>query len=245
MRRPGRMARLIAVVAAVGASAALAGCSASSTPVDQTRSVTVVGTGKVTGVPDTLSATIGVAAQAADVSTAINEASAKIGKITDAAIAAGVDRKDVQTQQVSINPRYSSPGTGGGTPAISGYEATNTVSIRVRDLTKASKVLGDTVTAGGDNTRLSGVGFSIDDDSALMRNAREAAFADARARADQYAHLAGDKLGKVLVITESSSADAPGPAYRRVPEAMAAAPIPIEPGQQTLSYSVTVKFALT
>ncbi|GAA3031407.1 SIMPL domain-containing protein [Gordonia defluvii] len=238
--------RVTAVVAALGAAAALlAGCSAGSTPVDQARSVTVVGSGKVTGVPDTLSATIGVETQAADVSAAINDSSATISKITDAAVSAGVDRKDIQTQQVSINPRYSSPGAAGGTSTISGYEATNTVSIKVRDLGKASKVLGDAVTAGGNSTRLSGVSFAIDDDSALMRNARDAAFADARARADQYARLAGDKLGKALVITETNTVDSPGPTLRRAPEAMAAAPVPIEPGQQTLTYSVTVKFALT
>jgi len=243
---PHRFRTAVALIAGIGAAGAvLVGCSASSNSVDDTRSVTVVGNGKVTGVPDTLSATVGVEAEAADVSAAINETSAKITKITDAAVAAGVDRKDVQTQQVSISPRYSSPGPGGGTSTISGYQATNTVSIKIRDLAKASTILGNIVTAGGNNTRLSGVSFAIDDNSALMRNAREAAFADARARADQYARLAGDKLGKALVITETNTADSVGPSYRRAPDAMAAAPVPIEPGQQTLTYTVTVKFALT
>ena len=100
--------RVTAVVAALGAAAALlAGCSAGSPPVDQARSVTVVGSGKVTGVPDTLSATIGVETQAADVSAAINDSSATISKITDAAVSAGVDRKDIQTPQGSINTRDS------------------------------------------------------------------------------------------------------------------------------------------
>ncbi|MFT3900794.1 MAG: SIMPL domain-containing protein [Gordonia sp. (in: high G+C Gram-positive bacteria)] len=194
--------------------------------------------------PDTLSATIGVEAQADDVSSAINQTSEKITKITDALAAGGVDKKDVQTQQVSINPRYATPGRDGGTPSISGYEANNTVAIKLRDLTKASKLLGDAVTAGGNNTRLSGVSFAIDDNSALLRNAREAAFGDARARADQYARLAGDKLGKALTITESNATDSPAPAYRESRD-MAAAPMPISPGEQTLTYTVTVKFALT
>lgn len=236
---------LAALAVAITATAvALTGCSG-STAVDQTRSVTVVGNGKVTGVPDTLSATIGVEAQASDVSAAINEASEKITKITDAAVSAGVDRKDITTQQVSVSPRYSTPGSGGGTSTISGYEATNTISVKMRDLSKASKILGDLVTAGGNNTRLSGVGFSIDDDSSLMRNAREAAFADAKARADQYARLAGDKLGKALVITETNSVDAPPTTFRGAPDSAVAAPVPIEPGEQTLTYRVTVKFALT
>ena len=236
---------LAALAVAVTATTVLAGCSA-STAVDQTRSVTVVGNGKVTGVPDTLSASIGVEAQAPDVSAAINEASDKIAKITDAAVAAGVDRKDITTQQVNVSPRYSTPGTEGGTATISGYEATNTISVKMRDLSKASKVLGDLVTAGGNNTRLSGVGFFIDDDSALMRNARDAAFADAKARADQYARLAGDKLGKALVITETNTVDAPqATTFRGAPDSAAAAPVPLEPGQQTLTYRVTVKFALT
>lgn len=237
--------RLAAAFGAVVLIGGVAACG-SDRDVDQTRSITVVGSGKVTGTPDTLKADIGIEAEGADVSSALNEANAKVKKVTDAVVAAGVERKDVQTQTVSLSPQYSSP-TPGGTSQISGYQATNSLRITIRDLSKASAILAAAPTAGGNNTRISNVSFSIDDDSDLIRQAREAAFNDARSRAGQYADLAGDSLGKVLTITEATSgqdqaAKYPSTTYSRSDEAVS--PIPVEPGQQTLTFTVTVKYAL-
>ncbi|NMO00153.1 SIMPL domain-containing protein [Gordonia sp. TBRC 11910] len=235
------------LAAALGAAVLIGGVAACGTddPVDQARSITVIGSGKVTGTPDTLKADVGIEAEGADVTSALNQASAKVKKVTDAVVAAGVERKDIQTQTVSLNPQYSSP-LPGGTSQISGYQATNSLRITIRDLTKASTILAAAPTAGGDNTRISNVSFSIDDDSDLMRQAREAAFNDARSRAGQYADLAGDSLGKVLTITEATTgqdqaAKTPGTFSRAD---VAAAPIPVEPGQQTLTFTVTVKYQL-
>ncbi|MFW0792199.1 SIMPL domain-containing protein [Gordonia sp. CPCC 205515] len=233
--------RLVALIATLLAVLALAGCGSDGG--DKPRTVTVVGTGKVTGTPDTLRADIGVEATAADVSSALNESSAQVKEVTDAVVAAGVDRKDVQTQQVSLTPQYSNPAPG-GTSQISGYQATNTIRVTIRDLSKASDILAAAATAGGDNTRISNVSFAIDDDSDLMKQAREAAFNDARTRADQYASLASDKLGKVQTITEQTSG-AEQPATLQRDSSVAASPVPIEPGQQTLTFSVTVTYALT
>lgn len=233
--------RFIALVAALLAIVAVAGCGSDNG--DKPRTVTVVGSGKVTGTPDTLRADIGVEATAADVSSALNESSSQVTKVTDAVVAAGVDRKDIQTQQVSLTPQHSSPAPGGSSE-ISGYQATNTIRVTIRDLGKASTVLASAATAGGDNTRISNVSFAIDDDSDLMKQAREAAFNDARARADQYASLAGDKLGAVQTITEQTSGSQQPTTLQR-DSAVAAAPVPVEPGQQTLAFSVTVTYALT
>ena len=91
---------------------------------------------------------------------------------------------------------------------------------------------------------INNVAFAIDDDSELLEKAREAAFTDARGRAQQYAGLAGDSLGDVLTIKESTSGQeqpvSPGTFERDV----AAAPVPVEPGQQELTFTVTVTFAL-
>ncbi|WP_244970742.1 SIMPL domain-containing protein [Gordonia jinghuaiqii] len=233
-----RRTGVLAAVAALG----LAGCGSDGTG-DQPRSVTVVGSGEVTGVPDTLRADIGVEATAADVTTALNETSAKVKAVTDAVVAAGVERKDIQTQQVSVNPQYSSP-VPGGTSEISGYVATNSIRLTIRDISAASNVLSAAATAGGDSTRISNVSFAIDDDSELLEQAREAAFTDARGRAEQYASLAGDGLGPVLTIKETTAGQeqpaAPG-AYDR---SVAASEVPIEPGEQELTFTVTVTFAL-
>ncbi|AZG48412.1 SIMPL domain-containing protein [Gordonia insulae] len=238
-RHPARLLALaIAAIAALGLSA----CGSDGGG-DNPRTVTVVGSGKVTGTPDTLRADIGVEASGADVSSALNESSAQVAKVTDAVVAAGVERKDVQTQQVNLSPQYSNPAPGSSSQ-ISGYQATNTIRVTIRDIAKASDVLAAAATAGGDNTRISNVSFAIDDDSELMKQAREAAFDDARSRAEQYASLAGDSLGKVQTITEQTSGqDQPAPLQRD--SMAAAAPVPVEPGEQTLTFSVTVTYALS
>ncbi|WAC56440.1 SIMPL domain-containing protein [Gordonia sp. SL306] len=240
--RGASFARVVAVAAVVVAVLGVSACGSDDNG-DKPRTVTVVGSGKVTGTPDTLRADIGVEATAADVSSALNEASAKVKQVTDAVVAAGVERKDIQTQQVNLSPQYSSP-VPGGTSGISGYQATNTVRVTIRDIGKASDVLAAAATAGGNNTRISNVSFAIDDDSDLMKKAREAAFDDARSRADQYAQLAGDSLGKVQTISESTSGqDQPTPLQRD--SSVGGTRVPVEPGEQTLTFNVNVTYALT
>ncbi|MGU3436186.1 SIMPL domain-containing protein [Actinomycetes bacterium M1A6_2h] len=204
-------------------------------------SVSVSGIGEVQGTPDTLTAQIGVEAVASDVTAAIDQANTAVTAVTDAIVAAGVDRSDVQTQQVSINPQYSG-GFSGSSSEISGYQATNTLRVTVRDLSSASAVLGDATAAGGNATRISGVSFRIDDNSALVTDARARAFADARDRAEQYASLSGGELGDALSITENVSGQEQPMSLTDRSEASSA--VPIEPGQQTVSVSVAVQWAL-
>ena len=222
------------------AAGVLAGCGDDSSPGDEPRKVTVIGTGEVTGVPDTVTASVGIEAEGADVSTALNEANTKITAVTDAVVKAGVKKEDVQTQQVSLSPRYTRPGPG-QTSGIGGYTATNTLTIKVRDIGAASDALTAAVNAGGDNTRINSVGLSIDDDAALLKQARTRAFTDARTRAEQYASLSKDTLGPVLSIDEQVSGAAPK-TYSR--ESAVDAAVPISPGQQTLTFTVTVSFTL-
>ncbi|WP_207843357.1 SIMPL domain-containing protein [Williamsia soli] len=204
------------------------------------RSVTVVGNGQVEGAPDTLRADLGVETAGDDVSTAVNAANQEIAAITEAVVNAGVPRENIQTQQVTLSPDYSNP-VPGGSSQISGYRATNSLRVDITDLTKASNVLEVAVEAGGNSTRISNVSFVIDDDSDLVVNAREKAFSDARDRADQYARLSGDELGKVLTIDETSSGQQVQAGERTAMESSA---VPLEPGQQTVSFSVTVKWQL-
>ncbi|OZE74099.1 hypothetical protein CH306_10680 [Rhodococcus sp. 15-725-2-2b] len=229
--------------ALVLAVALTAGCSSpATTSPDGPPGVNVNGVGEVQGAPDTLTTQIGVQATAEDVTAAIEQANAAVTEVTDAVIAAGVAREDIQTQQVSIDPQYSGA-LSGGTSAISGYQATNTLQVTVRDLSKASEVLGDATSAGGNATRISGVSFKIDDDSELITDARSRAFADARDRAEQYATLAGGELGDVLSITESITGQEQPRTFGDSASSFDTA-VPIEPGQQTVSVSVSVKWAL-
>ncbi|WP_235581620.1 SIMPL domain-containing protein [Rhodococcus sp. Leaf278] len=219
-----------------------AGCSSpAASSADGPPGVNVNGVGEVQGAPDTLTTQIGVQATAEDVTAAIEQANSAVTEVTDAVLAAGVAREDIQTQQVSIDPQYSGA-LPGGNSEISGYQATNTLQVTVRDLSRASAVLGDATSAGGNATRISGVSFKIDDDSELISDARSRAFADARERAEQYASLAGGELGDVLSITESITGQEQPASFRD--SASFDTAVPIEPGQQTVSVSVSVKWAL-
>lgn len=218
----------------------LAGCGDDGPSGGEPRKVTVIGTGEATGVPDTVTAVVGVEAEGDDVSTALNEANTKIKAVTDAVVKAGVKKEDVQTQQVSLSPRYTRPDPGQAS-GIGGYTATNTLTIKVRDVGAASNALTAAVNAGGNNTRINSVGLSIDDDADLLKQARTRAFTDARTRAQQYASLAKDDLGPVLSIDEQVSSASPK-TYAR--ESAVDASVPISPGEQTLTFTVTVSFSL-
>lgn len=220
---------------------AMAGCdSAPGIGPDIPRQVTVVGSGEVQGVPDTLTTEAGIEFVAGDVTSAMNQTSERQQEVIDALVDAGVDRKDISTTGVSLQPQYGNP-DGSGSANITGYRAGNTIRVKVeRD--SASQVLAVIVRSGGDATRISSVSYSIDDDSKLVRDARERAFNDAKDRAEQYAHLSGLQLGRVISISEVAGASPP-PVPVGMPRAMAAAP-PMEPGQQTVGFSVTAVWEL-
>ncbi|WP_414731627.1 SIMPL domain-containing protein [Williamsia sp.] len=240
-----RRHRRQAVLAVAGSAVLMLGLAACgddkpSDPVNQ-RSVTVVGSGEVKGAPDTLRVDIGVEATGDDVSSAINAANSQITAVTDAVVNAGVPREDVQTQQVTVSPDFTNPAPGGSSQ-ISGYRATNSIRVNIHELAKGSDVLKVAVEAGGDAVRISNVSFVIEDDSQLVSNAREEAFNDARGRAEQYANLSGDDLGAVLTIDETTSGQAVQASEQQ--RSMLDSSVPLEPGQQTVSFSVTVKFQL-
>jgi uncharacterized protein YggE len=229
------------VVAAGVAVAGLSACDAASGPTpgtpDGTRQVTVVGEGQVQGTPDTLTANVGMEAIAPDVTGAMNQSSERQQAVIDALVGSGVDRKDINTTQVSLQPQFATDGT-----VITGYRASNTIDVKIRDLNAASQALALIVSTGGDATRINSVNYSIEDDSQLIRDARARAFDDAKSRARQYADLSGLDLGKVVSISESAGAMPPPTPMPRGAEAAMA--VPLEPGQQTVGFNVTVIWEL-
>ncbi|MFH5227457.1 SIMPL domain-containing protein [Antrihabitans spumae] len=228
----------VAAVAVLG----LSGCTNSDS--GDGGDVTVVGNGEVRGTPDILNATVGIEVSAPDVAGAVSTANERANAMVDALSGSGVAKEDIQTNQLSVSPQYSNPGPTGGTSTITGYQVTNSVRIVVRDLSKASDVLDKAVKAGGDNARLNGVSFDIDDNTQLLADARERAFNDAKARAEQYAELSGESLGDVITITEVRGDTAiPQPQVQR-DTLEGSASFALEPGQQKVSFQVTVKWSL-
>jgi uncharacterized protein len=235
------LVRYSLVLLAGMAVAALSSCDSRSTPPpagDNPREVTVVGSGEVEGTPDTLTSSVAVTFTAPDVTTAMNQTNERAQAVIDALVGTGIDRKDISTTQVSLQPQYGP----NGTATIVGYQASNGLNVRIRQMDSASGVLALIVSTGGDATRINSVSFAIDDDSQLVKDARARAFNDAKDRAQQYAQLSGLKLGRVISISEVSGGATP-PTPTPMPRAMAA-DVPLQPGQQTVSFSVTVVWEL-
>ena len=229
----------IRLVLALGLAAAASACD-SYYPErigDHPREVTVVGSGHVEGVPDTLTADVGIEFTAPDVTTAMNQTNDRQQAVINALTGAGVDRKDISTTEVSLQPEYDSSGG-----AVTGYRAGNSIRVKIHPADSASHVLAVIVGAGGDATRISSVSYSIADDSQLVKDARARAFQDAKNRAEQYAQLSGLKLGKVISISEASGGASTVPPAP--PRGGAVENVPLEPGQQTVSFSVTAVWEL-
>lgn len=234
--------KLMCFAAAGVAAAALTACDAqpapTSTPDGVERQVTVVGAGEVQGSPDTLTLDASVEFVAPDAATAMNQTNDRQRAVIDALVDAGVDRDDLATTEADLQPQYAPDNN-----AIIGYRATNSIDVTIRDLDLASEALGLIVSTGGDATRINSISYSIENDSQLVRDARARAFEDAKDRAGQYADLSGLELGKVISISESGGATPPAP--RPAQRGMMEAAVPLEPGQQTVSFSVTVIWELT
>ena len=234
--------RILVLAAAGLLAAALSACDSSSGPIStkgsNTRQVTVVGTGKVQGAPDTLMVNTAIEAVAPDVTGAMNQTSERQTAVINALVGSGVDRKDISTRQVSLQPQYA----GGDNAAIVGYRASNSIDVKIRKLESASQTLALIVSTGGDASRINSVSYAIEDDSQLVKDARARAFNDAKARAEQYAQLSGLHLGKVISISESGGSTPPTPVPG--PRGAEAAAVPLEPGQQTVAFSVTVIWEL-
>jgi uncharacterized protein YggE len=232
------------VLAAAGLAAMLSGCDATAGPIvteDATeRQVTVVGKGEVQGVPDTLTINASMEVIAPDAAGALNQSSQRQRAVIDALVGTGIDRKDISTSQISVQPQFP----GAESNAIIGYRASNTIDVKVRQLDQASQAFQQIATAGGDAMRINNVTLAIEDDSQLVREARSRAFNDAKSRAEQYALLAELDLGKVVSISEVAGSAPPIP-YAPRGDAAEMAAVPIEPGQQTVDFSVTVVWELT
>lgn len=205
-------------------------------------SITVSGTGRVKAEPDVADINLGVTKQAKDAQTASNEAATTMTAVIAALRAAGVAESDIQTTTISLTPVYDwddSP------PQIEGWEATNLVNVTVRDIESVGPVV-DAATAAG-ATNINGITFRVDDATAAEAEARTAAVADARAKADQLAAAAEVTIVGVLSITESGG-QPPMPIYmERAAFDMAAgasASTPVQPGQVELSISVMVQYEI-
>ncbi len=214
-------------------------------PSTEAPGIAVSGRGEVQAPPDTGFVDAGVNVTA----TTVADARDRAAKAADAVIASvkknGVDSKDIKTTQFRIDPVYDY-GKNGGTPHITGYTVTNTVEVKIRKLDNFSKIVDDAVAAGGDQVRIEGIRFDIEDTTKLLQQARESAMKDAKEKADQLAKLGGVKLGMPLAISEQQSSN-PTPVLSQevkgIPYAADVA-TPIETGTGSVVVNVQVRWGI-
>jgi uncharacterized protein len=198
----------------------------------------VTATGDAETRPDLARFSAGVSSIAATSEAATTANNAKMSKVMAAIEAQGVKRDDTQTQALTVNRIGYGPNRGR-------FEASNTVSVKVRRIDDAGKVIAAATDAGANI--LSGPDLQIDDREAARQSAYAAAYKAARARADAYANAAGLKVVRILTITDASQAAPPMPYAMDAMAEQAAMPVnapPIRPGLTTSTAQVRVDFAL-
>ena len=202
--------------------------------------VTVVGEGRVLVQPDVANVTFGVEATAPTQAAAQADAATRMQAVVDTLVGLGVPREEIRTTRLSAHPVYDQRDAS----VIRGYQASNSVQVKLRDLDQVGSIV-DAVTAAGAN-RVDGIFFTVDQIEAPKGQARGLAMQNARAKADQLAGLAGLRVVGVKAIQESDAgSNPPRPQPARADAYGAAAPPPpVEPGTQEVGTQVTVTYVV-
>jgi hypothetical protein len=235
-----------AIIAALmlGAAAWAAPAAAQQASITQTIAGTrldINATGEVTRVPDVAVISAGVVTRSTSATGALQEAADRMQRMIGALKRAGIEDRDIQTSNVSLNPEYRYPEN--QSPQLTGYTASNQLTIRFRDIRNSGKILDALVTQGAN--QISGPSLTIDKPEAALDEARANAIAAGRARAELYARSLGLHVLRVVAVSESGGYAVPPPAPPMPMMArMEAAQTKIEPGEQKLQVSVAMTFEL-
>jgi uncharacterized protein len=240
------MRTLMLTALALGAAAipqsALAQAVA-TTPLLQGTRLDVSATGEVTRVPDVAIISAGVVTRAPTASAAIEQNAARMERVRAALKRAGIEDRDIQTSSINLNPEYNYANN--QPPRLTGYQASNMVSIRFRDIKNSGKIL-DALVAEGSN-QINGPSLTIDKPESALDEARTKAIANGRARAELYARALGMRVVRLLSVSEGGSHNIPPPmpmvGYARAEMAQDASS-KIDPGEQKLQVSVSMSFEL-
>jgi uncharacterized protein YggE len=229
----------------LGAASLPTACYAQQTPsITQTIAgarLDISATGEVTRVPDIAIISAGVVSRSATATGALQDAADRMQRVLAALKRAGVADRDVQTSNISLNPEYryveNQP------PQLTGYTASNQLTIRFRDIRNSGKILDALVSQGAN--QISGPSLTIDKPEAALDEARARAVSAGRARAELYARSLGMRIVRVVSVSESGgyAAPPPMPMYARA-EIAQAADTKIVPGEQKLEVTLAMTFEL-
>jgi uncharacterized protein YggE len=205
------------------------------------KSISVTGSGTAEAAPDLLTLSLGVECRRPGVDAAYRDAARASSAITAVLRDHGVGDPDITTSGLNVRAEVSwQEGRG---QLISGYVASSTLAVRLRDLPAASGLIAAAVAAAGDDVRLNGLEFGFADPTAVQAQAREAAWHDARTAAEHFASLAGARLGSALSVTQQSGMGPPVP-LAAMQRAVASEPLTVEAGGSSVTAAVAVVWEL-
>ena len=234
-----RMLTLAAVAAALPLTAA-AQVAAPAALMPEGTLLDVVAEGEANRVPDIATIRAGVVTQAPTAAAALSANATQMKSVLAALKAAGVAERDVQTATISLNPQYryaeNQP------PVITGYQASNNVSVRFRDIAKSGEILDALVKQGAN--QISGPDLSIDRMEAAQDEARTDAVKRARARAELYARALGMRVERLVSLSEALDGGAPGPVPVMMARMEAKDSTEVVPGEQRVGVTIRVRFLL-
>lgn len=204
--------------------------------------VEVSGSGSASATPDVVRVSLGIRCDSEGVAAALSAAAATVRKVSAAARSHGLADRDIASISASVQPRWNNDGS-----AVAGYTAYHQLSLCVRALSTLNDLVDAVAEAAGNNLVIDGITLDLADRAPLVTRARDAAFADAKATASQYAALAGARLGRVLSVAEGGGGGIPQVAMRR--DAMMtmkaeAGGMPVEAGEHSIGISVFVAWEL-
>ena len=234
-----RESRLIIAAAVVAVAAALVGVAIGHATASASGTISVTGSGTVQGVPDTVSFQIGVQSVATSAASALSANNTRVGDLEDSLLAHGVRREDMQTSGLNIYANTNNQG------AITGFTVTNDVNVTMHHIAAAGAALDTAVRAVGNGIQLSGISFSISNQSRYLTQARLRAMQNARSAASQVARGGGASLGAIERITDQENSTpvvVPYADFRATQGA--ASSVPLQAGSQPINVQVAVVYAL-
>lgn len=213
-------------------------------PEDVRNTITVTGTGEVTAIPDIATVNLGTKIERVEVADAQEENTRIMNRVHAILKAEGVAKEDIKTTSYTIYPRYDYDRKS-GTQTLRGYEVSQNVTVKIRDLDDIGDILGAVGRSGAN--QVGGINFTIDDLEVLQDEAREKAFEDAKEKAETLSKLMGVKLRRVVSFNESGG-PIPYPRYAYAETALSVADasvVPeIEPGSTDISVNVSVTYEI-
>ena len=239
--------KLFRTIASIITVSAVAGVVALAIPANgadttNTRYITVTGVGTISVVPDAVRFNATVSSLASTNAAALSSASKSAAAVRAALKDKGIALKDIRSASISVYPEYNYTQEAG--TKITGYRASQSFDVLIRKASDAGTIIEAVVTAGGDNVQLGGVIPTTLNPAIATEEARAAAVANAKSKASSYAKLLGTSIGKVLFLEEQSSPIYSSPFPMAKAGAAADQAVEIDLGEQDVTVTITVRWAL-